>query len=140
MLHQVRGQGKASGKHMPYSQEHFGILVGDLLTTKDVRLTTTKLRHMFITGWLDYNTNLSTQVHKLVGEGLCKDASSMMLNSMQVWSAYYDDATFDRSFLSTMSHWGKFQEFMKDKHLDKKSEKPIDPSTFGFFSLLSSCM
>ena len=104
------------------------------------RFTATKLRHMVVTGWRDFLEHPSTLRHKQVVERLEESASSMMLNSMQVWSAYYDDATFDRSFLSTMSHWGKFQEFMKDKHLDKKSEKPIDPSTFGFFSLLSSCM
>lgn len=138
MFYQVRGQGKSTGKHMLYGKEHFSIVVGDLLTTKDVRLTGTKLRHMFITMWFDYMHDSTTLANKMVVEELGKSTSSMMLNSLEVWRSSYDDATFDRTFLSTCAHWGKFQRFVEEKHLDKESEKPIEPSTFDFFSLLSS--
>ena len=134
----MQGQGKTSGKHMPYGKEHFSIVVGDLLTTKGERLTATKLRHMFITMWLDYMQDLTSIANKMVVDELGKATSSMMLNSLKVWSAYYDDANFDRCFLSTLTHWDKFQKFVEEKHLDKESEKPIDASTFDFFSLLTS--
>lgn len=104
MFFQVRGQGNASGKHMPYGKEHFSIVVGDVLTTKDVRLTATKLRHMFITMWLDYMSNLSTMGTNMVVDELGKSTSSMMLNSLKVWGSHYDDANFDRSFLYTLAH------------------------------------
>lgn len=120
---------------MPYKKENFSIFCSKLLTTKDTKLNTNNLRHMFVTGWLDYENYPSSSLHKLLVEHVNKETSKMMLNSVQVWNTTYDDSHVDRSLLTTIAQWPKFQEFMRQKHLDKASEEQVDPLTFDFTSM-----
>lgn len=55
-------------------------------------------------------------------------AATMMLNSPAVWSSY-DETTTDRALHNAMTFWPKFQEFMKEQHMDLASRKPWDPLT-----------
>lgn len=131
----MQGSGEDKGKNKPYSSSYFSILIGNLLTIKGKRFTATKLRHMFVTGWRDFLEHPSTFRHNDVVGKLEESASSMMLNSVPVWNTHYDDCPMDRSIFAAMSHWSKFQEFMKEQHLLKASTKPIDPSKFDFFGM-----
>lgn len=133
MFYMPQGQGKEKGKHMPYKKEYFSIYCSKLLTFNGIKFNTNNLRHLYVTGWLDFTNHPSFQQQVL--EHVTKDASHMMLNSVKVWGTSYDDGQVDRSLLTTLHHWPKFQEFMKQKYLDKASEVAIDPLTFDFTSM-----
>ena len=132
MFYMPQGQLKDKGKHLMYKKENFSLFCSKLLSTKDIRFNSNDLRHMVVTGWLDYENYPTSCFHNLVLEHVNKETSKMMLNSVQVWNTTYDDSQVDRSLLSTIAQWPKFQEFMKQQHLDKASEVDVDPLTFDF--------
>lgn len=119
----------------PYKAEYFSTYCGNQLVFKGKRLPTRKLRHMFITGWRDFIHHPSTYLLREAVAQVEEATSGMMLNSRQAWDSTYDDSALDRSLFTTLVHWPKFQEFMKQQYLDKSSKESIDPTTFDFSSL-----
>lgn len=124
---------KQSGQ--PYKAEYFSTYCGNQLVFKGKRLTTRELRHKFITGWRDFIHHPSTYLLREAVAQVEEATAGMMLNSRQAWDSTYDDSTIDRSLFTALVHWPKFQEFMKQQHLDKASKESIDPTTFDFSSM-----
>lgn len=119
----------------PYKPDYFSTYCGNLLVFKGKRLTTRELRHIFITGWRDFIHHPSTYFVREAVAQVEEATAGMMLNSRKAWDSTYDDSTTDRSIFTAMAHWPKFQEFMKEQHLDKASKVTIDPTTFDFSSI-----
>lgn len=117
-----------------YTDNYFSTICSNQLVFNGTRLTSNKLRHLFVTGWKDFMQHPSTFLVRQQVTDLTQAASTMMLNTPEVWGAY-DDTTTDRALYSAMAFWPKFQEFMKEQHLDMTSRKPWDPLAADFASL-----
>lgn len=117
-----------------YERKYFSTICGNLLVFDGTRLTTNALRHLFVTGWRDFMHHPSTFMVSQHIDELTQAASTMMLNSPEVWRSY-DDTTSDRAMQGAIALWPKFQAFMEKQHLDQASRQPWDPLSADFATL-----
>lgn len=121
----------------PYKGPYFSYIASKAISLDGVQLKANDLRHMFATLWRDFINSPSTQLLSLTITQLNASAADLMLNSTQAWSASYDDSSRDRAIHTTLSLWPKFQEFVKQAHIDHHSTKEWDPLTIDLDSLPS---
>ena len=107
----------------PYKGPYFSYIASKAISLDGVQLKANDLRHMFATLWRDFINSPSTQLLSLTITQLNASAADLMLNSTQAWSASYDDSSRDRAIHTTLSLWPKFQEFVKQAHIDHHSTK-----------------
>lgn len=122
----------------PYKGPYFSYVTSKAMPLGEgIHIKANDVRHLFATLWRDFINSPSTQLINLTITQLNASAADLMLNSTQAWSASYDDSLRDRAIITTFSLWPKFQEFVKQAHLDHMSTKEWDPLTTSLTCLPS---
>ncbi|KAL4424557.1 hypothetical protein ABPG77_010137 [Micractinium sp. CCAP 211/92] len=119
----------------PFSDSYFSTICSQALSAVGGEwVTSNTLRHLFVTAFRSFT---SSPVFKCVGlpaTVLEEAASTMVMNTPTVWDSTYDENTKDRGMHAILSLWPQFVKFVHEQHLDKISEKALDPLTLDFTS------
>lgn len=93
-----------------------------------VKLNANKLRHMFATAWRDFVHSPGAlegcvPFSSIMRVELTAAAAGAMLNSVDMWDKHYDDSFRHRGMAEMCKLWPRFVEFVKEAHLDQRSQK-----------------
>lgn len=110
-----------------FNPKYWSTAITNMMAIEQERYTPTAMRHMFATHFRDFMSSPTMRAAVQPNTEATAAAASMMLNSTTAWDMAYDDSTYDRHAKAILSIWPKFQEFVHEVHLDKKSEEAWDP-------------